>query len=85
VFGSRGILQTLSDFFGIFFPLPFIRMPTVNIPKLIEVLQESLDRLYAIYIECRNDELSEEIERVRARLSKVIKSLESVSYSFIDD
>lgn len=59
-------------------------MPTLNIPKLIDILQDHLDRLYLIWVECRNNDLCDEIERQRLRISRVIQGLEAVNNTFKD-
>ena len=60
------------------------RMPTLNIPRLIEILQDHLDRLYLIWAECKNNDLCDEIERQRVRISRVIQGLETVNTPFKD-
>jgi len=59
-------------------------MPKLNIPKLIDILQDHLDRLYLIWVECKNNDLCEEIERQRLRISRVIQGLETVNNTFKD-
>ena len=59
-------------------------MPTLNLPRLIEVLQDHLDRLYVIWSECKNNDLCDEIERQRLRIFRVIEGLEAVNTSFKD-
>jgi hypothetical protein len=59
-------------------------MPKLNIPRLIEILQDHLDRLYLIWVECRNNDLCDEIERQRLRISRVIQGLEAVNNTFKD-
>ena len=60
------------------------RMPTLNLPKLIDILQEHLDRLYVIWAECKNNDLCDEIEAQRLRISRVIQGLEDVNNTFKD-
>jgi hypothetical protein len=59
-------------------------MPTLNLPKLIDILQDHVDRLYVIWSECKNNDLCEEIERQRLKIFKIIQSLEAVNTSFKD-
>ena len=59
-------------------------MPTLNLPRLIEILQEHLDRLYVIWAECKNNDLCDEIEAQRLRIFRVIEGLEAVNTSFKD-
>ena len=66
------------------FPYSLYRMPTLNLPKLIDILQEHSDRLFSIWSECKNNDLCEEIERQRLKIFKIIQSLEAVNTSFKD-
>jgi hypothetical protein len=59
-------------------------MPTLNLPKLIDILQDHLDRLYVIWAECKNNDLCEEIEAQRLRIFRVIEGLEAVNNTFKD-
>lgn len=59
-------------------------MPTLNLPKLIDILQEHCDRLYTIWSECKNNDLCDEIERQRIKIFKIIEGLEAVNTSFKD-
>ena len=59
-------------------------MPTLNLPKLIDILQDHLDRLYVIWSECKNNDLCDEIEAQRLRIFRVIEGLEAVNTSFKD-
>ena len=59
-------------------------MPTLNLPRLIDILQDHLDRLYVIWAECKNNDLCEEIEAQRLRIFRVIEGLEAVNNTFKD-
>jgi hypothetical protein len=59
-------------------------MPTLNLPKLIDILQDHLDKLYVIWAECKNNDLCEEIEAQRLRIFRVIEGLEAVNNTFKD-
>jgi len=78
------ITKTYPPIFLELFTYSFYRMPKLNIPKLIDILQDHLDRLYVIWAECKNNDLCEEIERQRLRISRVIQGLEAVNTSFKD-
>lgn len=51
-------------------------MLTLNIERLVDILQKHQMALYDIWTECRNVELSEEIARQREKIIKLIQSLE---------
>ena len=51
-------------------------MLSLNIERLIDILQRHQMALYDIWTECRNVELSEEIERQREKIVRLIQSLE---------
>lgn len=51
-------------------------MLTLNIERLIDILQKHQMALYDIWTECRNVELSDEIERQREKIVRLILSLE---------
>ena len=51
-------------------------MPRVNTDVLLTHLNAIQMALYDIWIECRNNELSEEIEKQRNKLIAIIRTLE---------
>lgn len=57
-------------------------MLTLNIERLIDILQRHQMALYDIWTECRNVELSEEIERQREKIVRLIQSLEILEEEF---
>jgi hypothetical protein len=50
-------------------------MPRLNLPRLLEILRKIDAELGEIWLECRNNELSERIAHQRDILSNIIEAI----------